>query len=179
MSPLKPAATAPTAFLALGSNQGDRASLLAQALGRLDRVPGIQVVAVSSLYATAPVGREDQPEFLNAVAQVRTGLSPRELLAACLRIEAELGRIRTERWGPRTIDLDLLLHGDTQLAEAALTLPHPRMSERAFVLVPLAEIAPGLRLAGTSIADRASAIDSSGIRRLEPSKFGWPPAAAT
>jgi 2-amino-4-hydroxy-6-hydroxymethyldihydropteridine diphosphokinase len=179
MSPLKPAATAPTAFLSLGSNQGDRASLLAQALGRLDRVPGVQVVAVSSLYATAPVGREDQPEFLNAVAEVRTSLSPRELLAACLRIEADLGRIRTERWGPRTIDLDLLFHGEARLAEDALTLPHPRMKERAFVLAPLAEIAPDLRLEGATIADRAAAIDRSGIRRLEGSKFGWPPAAAS
>jgi len=152
---------------------------LAEALGRLGRVPGVQVVAVSSLYATAPVGREDQPEFLNAVAEVRTSLSPRELLAACLGIEASLGRIRTERWGPRTIDLDLLLHGETQLAEDALTLPHPRMSERAFVLAPLAEIAPGLRLGGTSVADRVAAIDRSGVRRLEPAKFGWPPAAAT
>jgi 2-amino-4-hydroxy-6-hydroxymethyldihydropteridine diphosphokinase len=179
MSPLKPAATALTAFLSLGSNQGDRASLLVRALERLDRVPGVQIVAVSSLYATAPVGREDQPEFLNAVAEVRTRLAPRELLAACLRIEAELGRIRAERWGPRTIDLDLLVHGETRLAEEGLTLPHPRMKERAFVLAPLAEIAPNLRLEGESIAERAAAIDRSGVRRLEQPKFGWPPAAAS
>jgi 2-amino-4-hydroxy-6-hydroxymethyldihydropteridine diphosphokinase len=179
MSPSKPAATAPTAFLSLGSNQGDRAWLLGQALERLGRLPGVQVVAVSSLYATAPVGREDQPEFLNAVAQVRTSLAPRELLTACLQIEAGLGRIRTERWGPRPIDLDLLLHGEARLAEDGLTLPHPRMTERAFVLAPLAEIAPDLRLEGTSIADRAAAIDRSGVRRLEALKFGWPPATAT
>ena len=163
MSPLKPAETAPTAFLGLGSNQGDRASVLAEALDRLGRLPGVRVMAVSSLYATAPVGREDQPEFLNAAVEIRTTLPPRELLTACLRIEAELGRIRTERWGPRTIDIDVLLYGD-------------RMQERAFVLAPLAEIAPGLLLDGTTVAVRAEAIDRFGVRRLERKKFGWPPA---
>jgi 2-amino-4-hydroxy-6-hydroxymethyldihydropteridine diphosphokinase len=133
-------------------------------------------MAVSSLYATAPVGREDQPEFLNAAVEIRTTLPPRELLTACLRIEAELGRIRTERWGPRTIDIDVLLYGDRRLAEDGLTLPHPRMQERAFVLAPLAEIAPGLLLDGTTVAVRAEAIDRFGVRRLERKKFGWPPA---
>ena len=179
MSPSKPAATAQTAFLGLGSNQGDRAALLAQAVSRLNGVPGIQVVAVSSLYATAPVGVEDQPEFLNAAAEIRTVLAPRELLAACLRTEAGLGRVRTERWGPRTIDLDVLLYGDRRLAEEGITLPHPRLPERAFVLAPLAEIAPGLVLEGRTIAERAAAIDRSGVRRVDGQKFGWPPALTT
>jgi 2-amino-4-hydroxy-6-hydroxymethyldihydropteridine diphosphokinase len=98
MSPLKPAATAPAAFLGLGSNQGDRAALLAEALARLDRLPGTRVVATSSLYATAPVGVREQPEFLNAAAEVRTTLGPAGLLAACLAIEAALGRVRGDGW---------------------------------------------------------------------------------
>jgi 2-amino-4-hydroxy-6-hydroxymethyldihydropteridine diphosphokinase len=178
MSPLKPAAIVPAAYLGLGSNQGDRAALLAEALLRLHRTAGAEVVAVSSLYATAPVGLTDQPEFLNAVAAIHTTLPPRELLAACLRIESELGRVRTVRWGPRPIDLDLLLYGDLRLTDAVLTLPHPRMAERAFVLAPLAELAPDTRLDGQTIAARAAAIDRAGERRVDAPKFGWPPLLA-
>jgi len=166
MSPSKPAATAPAAFLGLGSNQGDRAAFLRDALARLDLVPGVRLVAVSSLYATAPVGPPDQPDFLNAAAGVRTILSPGELLAACLGIEAALGRVRTERWGPRTIDLDLLLYGEVRMAEPDLELPHPRLRERAFVLQPLAEIAGQLRLEGRTIAEWAAAAGETGVRRV-------------
>jgi 2-amino-4-hydroxy-6-hydroxymethyldihydropteridine diphosphokinase len=173
MSPSKPAAIAPAAFLGLGSNQGDRAALLAEALGRLDRAAGIRVTAVSSVYATAPVGVLDQPEFLNLAAEVRTTLGPRQLLAACLEIERALGRVRAERWGPRTIDLDLLLYGDLRLAEADLELPHPRMTARAFVLKPLAEIAPRLRLDGRTIAEWAAAADAAGVRRLGGPPLRW------
>jgi 2-amino-4-hydroxy-6-hydroxymethyldihydropteridine diphosphokinase len=176
MSPLKPAATAQTAFLGLGGNQGDRAALLAEALLRLHRTPGAAVVAVSALYATAPVGLADQPEFLNAAAEISTSLPPEELLAACLRIESELGRVRTVRWGPRTIDLDLLFYGDLRRTDDGLTLPHPRMAERAFVLAPLAELAPDIRLDGKTIAARAAAIDRAGVRQVDGPKFGWPPA---
>jgi len=174
MSPLKQAATAQTAFLGLGSNLGDRAALLAQALARLDGTSGIRVVAVSSLYATAPVGVEDQPEFFNAAAEIRTTLTPRELLAACLRVETELGRVRLARWGPRTIDIDILLFGDLRLSEDAITLPHPRMRERAFVLAPLAEIAPGLAIDGKAAAEWAASVDGSGVRRMDNLKIGWP-----
>ena len=166
MSPLKPAATAQAAYLGLGSNQGDRAALLRDALVRLDLVPGVRIVALSSLYATAPVGPQDQPEFFNAAAGVRTVLSPHELLAACLGIESALGRLRTERWGPRTIDLDLLLYNDLRIAEPGLELPHPRLRERAFVLQPLAEIAGSLRLEGRTIAEWAAAAGVAGVRRV-------------
>jgi 2-amino-4-hydroxy-6-hydroxymethyldihydropteridine diphosphokinase len=159
--------TAPAAFLGLGSNQGDRPALLAEAVGRLRRAPEVEIAAVSSLYATAPVGVQDQPEFLNAVVEVRTTLPPPGLLALCQGIEAALGRVRTQRWGPRTIDLDILLYGDLEWAADGLELPHPRMRERAFVLLPLAEVAPGLRLGGRSIADWAAAADASGVRRLD------------
>jgi 2-amino-4-hydroxy-6-hydroxymethyldihydropteridine diphosphokinase len=166
MSPSKPAVTAPAAFLGLGSNQGDRTALLTEAALRLRRSPGVEILAASSLYATAPVGVLDQPEFLNAVVAVRTSLPPAALLALCQGIEAALGRVRTQRWGPRTIDLDILLYGDLQLAADGLELPHPRLRERAFVLLPLAEIAPELRLEGRTLAEWAAAADPAGIRRL-------------
>jgi 2-amino-4-hydroxy-6-hydroxymethyldihydropteridine diphosphokinase len=166
MSPSKPAVIAPAAFLGLGSNQGDRAALLAEALSCLDRTTGVGLTAVSSLYATAPVGPQDQPEFLNLAVEVGTSLSPPELLAACLGIETALGRVRRERWGPRTIDIDLLLYGDLRVAGPGLELPHPRMRERAFVLQPLAEIAGGRTLDGKTIAAWAAAVGSAGVRRV-------------
>jgi 2-amino-4-hydroxy-6-hydroxymethyldihydropteridine diphosphokinase len=166
MSPSKPAVTAPAAFLGLGSNQGDRAALLADALARLDSAPGVRLMAVSSLYATAPVGPPGQPEFLNLAVEVSTSLLPLDLLAACLGIEAALGRVRGERWGPRTIDIDVLLYGDRHMAEPGLELPHPRMRERAFVLQPLAEIAGRRPLEGKTIAEWAAAAGTTGVRRV-------------
>lgn len=163
MSPLRPAETA---LIALGSNLGDRAANLAAALERLARSEEIRIEAASSLYATDPVGLTDQPEFLNAAAALRTTLGPRELLAACLRVEAELGRVRALRWGPRVIDLDLLFYGELRLCEPGLQLPHPRMAERAFVLLPLAEIAPDRMLGGRRVAEAAAAIGQGGVRRL-------------
>lgn len=150
--------------------------LLARALGRLNSAPGTRVVAVSSLYATAPEGVADQPEYLNAAAEIETTLEPRDLLKACLGIEADLGRVRRERWGPRTIDIDVLVYGDLRIAEDNLSLPHPRLGERAFVLAPLAEIAPGLPLDGKTAAERAAAVDSSGVRRLDGPPIRWPPS---
>jgi 2-amino-4-hydroxy-6-hydroxymethyldihydropteridine diphosphokinase len=166
MSPSNPAGTAETAYLGLGSNLGDRAAALAGALAALRARPGIEVTRVSSLYATDPVGPVPQGEFLNAAAEVRTRLGPRELLAACLEIEAGLGRLRTERWGPRAIDLDLLLFGELRMEEPDLVLPHPRMRERAFVLAPLAEIAPARLLEGRTLAAWAAAAGGAGVRRL-------------
>ncbi|MBW7454486.1 2-amino-4-hydroxy-6-hydroxymethyldihydropteridine diphosphokinase [Paenibacillus sepulcri] len=128
------------AYLALGSNIGDREQLLRQALHLLDSHPGIQVKRISGIYETAPVGYTDQPAFLNMAASVCTTLEPLELLRTMLDIENQLGRTRDIRFGPRTIDLDLLLMDDVQMSEDELTLPHPRMMERAFVLVPLSDV---------------------------------------
>jgi 2-amino-4-hydroxy-6-hydroxymethyldihydropteridine diphosphokinase len=137
------------AYVGLGSNLGDREATLRQALAALGEVPGIRIVAVSRLRETDPVGFLDQPRFLNGAAALETELSPRELLAALLEVERGLGRIRgDERYGPRTIDLDLLVYGDLALAEDGLEVPHPRLHERRFALEPLAELAPGLEIPG-------------------------------
>lgn len=127
------------AFLGLGSNLGDRLDNLRVAVQLLAARPGVRIVASSRVYETAPVG-PPQPHFLNAVIQADVGLSPRELLRACLEVEDELGRVRLERWGPRTIDIDVLSLGSETIDERGLEVPHPRMHERAFVLVPLLEL---------------------------------------
>ena len=138
------------AYIGLGSNLGDREATLREALDRLGAGEGIAVVAVSSFRETDPVGVLDQPRFLNAAAALETSLAPRELLERLLAVERALGRDRAqeERWGPRTLDLDLLLYGDEEVDEPGLTVPHPRLAERAFVLEPLLELDPGLRLPG-------------------------------
>ena len=137
-----------TAYIGLGANLNDPAAQVEYAFAELDRLPGTRLVARSSLYATAPVGYVDQPDFINAVAQVETTLAPRALLAALLDIEQHHGRERSFRNAPRTLDLDLLLYGAAHFYEDHLTLPHPRMTERAFVLLPLIEIAPELTIPG-------------------------------
>ena len=129
-----------TAYVGLGANLGDREATIEEALRLLGTQPGVTVAAVSTLRDTAPVGKLDQPRFLNGAARVETEVSPRELLDALLRVERELGRVRHERWGPRTIDLDLLLYGDERVEEPGLTVPHPRLHERRFALEPLAEL---------------------------------------
>ena len=131
-----------TVYLALGSNLGDRRAHLAAAVAGL--APGVVVERVSALYETEPAYVLDQPRFLNAALRGRTALAPAELLELLKRIERELGRAPGLRFGPRVVDLDILLYGGQALASAALTIPHPRMAERPFVLVPLAEIAPDL-----------------------------------
>jgi len=144
------------AYVGLGSNLGDREAALRRALELLDATPGLRVVAASSFRDTAPVGDENQPRFLNAVCAVETELAPRELLARLLEIELALGRVRdaTRRFGPRTADLDLLLHGDETADEPDLVVPHPRLVERRFALEPLFEIAPELALPdGRRVAD--------------------------
>lgn len=130
------------AFIGLGSNLGDREASLRQALEHLAQTPETSVVRASSLYDTEPVGVEDQPHYLNAVAQVETQLTPRQLLWNLMLIERRLGRVRSQRWGPRTIDLDLLLYEGVVLEDDDLTLPHPEMTKRSFVLVPLVELEP-------------------------------------
>lgn len=128
------------AFLGLGSNLGDRLGNLSSAVGRLSRLPGVRVVRSSRVYETDPVGGPEQPDYLNAVVEVDTMLTPRDLLEACLRVEREMGRVRDERWGPRSIDIDVLTYGREEVREDGLEVPHPRMHERGFVLVPLLEL---------------------------------------
>ncbi len=137
-----------TAYVGLGANLGDRGATIEAALRLLGALPGTTVAAVSTLRETDPVGNVDQPRFLNGVAALETELEPRALLDALLRIEAELGRVRRERWGPRTIDLDLLVYGAEEIDEPGLTVPHPRLHERRFALEPLAELAPNLEVPG-------------------------------
>lgn len=133
----------PRAYVGLGANQGEPVRNLRRALEMLNAVPGVKITAVSSLYLTEPVGYEDQPWFHNCVAELETDLSPAELLGTLQGIENALGRVRTVRWGPRTVDLDILLYDRERIDTDTLTIPHPRMEERAFVMVPLAEIAGG------------------------------------
>jgi 2-amino-4-hydroxy-6-hydroxymethyldihydropteridine diphosphokinase len=159
-------------FLSLGGNLGDPAKAMAAALRILDADSESSVVSVSSLYRTPPWGKTDQPDFLNAAAEIRTKRSPRGLLDLCLDAERKLKRVREERWGPRLIDMDILAFGDRVIDEAGLMVPHPRILERAFVLVPLAEIAPDFRIGGMSVADHLARIDTSGIEKL-PGKDWW------
>lgn len=130
------------AYIGLGSNMGDKAANLKRAIEELGKVPGNKVLAVSSFYETEPVGNIEQDWFINAAVKIETGLTPRELLEVLLKIEKELGRVRDERWGPRAIDLDILLYDDLVLNDEGLVIPHPYLHERGFVLVPLSEIAP-------------------------------------
>ena len=152
--------------LAFGSNLGDSAGMIGRAMDALDAMIDVSVRARSSLYATPPWGVEEQPDFVNACALVETDLAPLDLLTACKDLEVALGRVPGERWGPRLIDIDVLLMEGVVLDSERLTLPHPRMTERAFVLVPLAEIAPELVVGGQRVADWASSIEAGGIRKL-------------
>ena len=138
------------AYVALGANLGDREATIRAAVAALGEEPGVDVVAVSSLVDTEPVGVADQPRFLNGVAVLETDLPAAGLLALLLAVERRFGRVRegVPRHGPRTLDLDLLLYGDAVLDEPGLTVPHPRLHEREFVLGPLGEIAPGLEVPG-------------------------------
>ncbi len=167
MSPSKPANRVQTAYLGLGSNLGDRHAHLAEALVRLAAALEVRIARVSSVYETTAVflpGQAAQPDYLNLVVKLETTLAPHALLELCLAIEKQLGRVRRERWGARTVDLDVLLYGDTELrADERLTLPHPRLCERAFVLAPLAELAPELRVRGETVSAHLARADASGI----------------
>jgi 2-amino-4-hydroxy-6-hydroxymethyldihydropteridine diphosphokinase len=136
------------AYIGLGSNMADPLAQVRQARDELERLPSSCLLAFSSLYRTAPVGKLDQPDFINAVALIKTGLAPHHLLEALLEIEHHHGRKREYRDGPRTLDLDILMYDDLHCSDSHLTLPHPRMHQRAFVLQPLCEIAPECRIPG-------------------------------
>ena len=153
MSAVLPPLRDEVAFLGLGSNLGDRLEYLQRAVDLLDSDPKVQVDAVSGVYETEPVGGPDQDPFLNLAARVRTRRSPWRLLGLCHEVEQRLGRVRAERWGPRTVDVDILLWHGRVVATRRLQIPHPRLAERAFALIPLLEVAPGVTMPdGTSLA---------------------------
>ena len=157
-----------TAFVALGANLDDPRSQVLQALEELDRLPGSRVVSRSSLYRTAPVGYLDQPDFINAVARLETALDARPLLDALLDLEFRHGRRRSLPNSPRTLDLDLLMYADRVMREDGLTLPHPRLHERAFVLAPLAEIAPDAIVPGQGrVGDLLDRVDRSSVELID------------
>ncbi len=156
-----------TAYIALGANLGDPVATVNAAFAALHTLPDTTVAATSALYRTAPVGVTEQPEFINAAARLDTTLPPEQLLHALLDIEQGFGRIRAERNGPRTLDLDILLYDDQIIDTARLTLPHPRLHLRAFVLYPLADLAPDLLLPGRgTLAAWLPAVANQGIVRL-------------
>lgn len=134
------------AYISIGSNMGNRVNFLKKAIGLLDGDEGINVVDISSLYETDPVGFTDQPLFLNAVLKIETLYGPEQLLEKCLEAERKLGRKRDIRWGPRTLDLDILLYNQENIETENLSVPHPRMLERAFVIIPLLELNPDIML---------------------------------
>ena len=154
--------------IALGSNLGDSLATLKSAIATLNNTPGIAVKSHSSWYQTAPVG-PPQPDYINACAILEVTLQPQELLFTLLEVEIKFNRIRREKWGPRTLDLDLLLYDDLILDTPTLTLPHPRMTQRAFVLVPLAEIAPDWvhPLTKSAIAQILKTADCSGVQKMK------------
>jgi 2-amino-4-hydroxy-6-hydroxymethyldihydropteridine diphosphokinase len=156
------------ALIALGGNVGDVPATFDKAIALLCEGPSLTLRKRSANYRTPPWGLEDQPAFVNAAIEVVTALSPEQLLARMMDVEKRLGRDRAaeRHWGPRTIDLDLLAYNDVTRETPELTLPHPRLFERAFVLVPLADIAPDRLIGGTRVRDALARIDTGGIERL-------------
>jgi len=155
------------AYIGLGSNLDDPRRQITQALAELGGLPGSRLLASSSLYRTPPMGPPGQPDYINAVAQIETALEPHALLDALQAIERAHDRVRSVRWGPRTLDLDLLLYDQQEIADERLCVPHPGLTERAFVVLPLLEIAPTLRVPGFGpLAERGATLDSHGIHRL-------------
>lgn len=153
------------ATLGLGGNLGDPVAAFAAALVRLRAHAAVEVKAVSSVWRTAPWGKLDQPEFRNMAVLIETALSADDLLALCLQIERESGRERRERWGPRTLDIDILTYGSEAIDRPGLQVPHPRIAERAFVLAPLAEIAAAIMIEGRNVTDLFAAVASDDVSR--------------
>lgn len=167
---LNAATTVEMAFIGLGTNLGDRETALRGALSLLSQKPGVRMVAYSGLYETEPVGVREQPRFLNAVACVQTTLAPERLLDELMAIEKVYGRRRVVRWGPRTLDLDLLLYGGKTVQTPRLTVPHPRLFERPFVLVPLLELEPWLPV--TVLQQARQALAACGTDGVKVQKAG-------
>nr|WP_075850665.1 2-amino-4-hydroxy-6-hydroxymethyldihydropteridine diphosphokinase [Rhizobium hainanense] len=159
--------------LGLGGNLDNPVRAMALALRTLDGRADCQVVSVSRLYRTPPWGKTDQSFFYNSCAAVDTTLTPEALLDVCLDIERQMKRVRIERWGPRTIDIDMLIYGDLEQAEPLLTIPHPRMVERGFVLMPLADFAADLIVNGRTISDWLHDVDVEGIEVADESRDWW------
>lgn len=155
-------------YLSLGGNIGDAAVTIEDALARLSNMPGIEVVTRSRFFETPPWGKTDQAAFINICAHIRTSLDPQRLLADCLELEKAMGRERKEKWGPRTIDIDILTYGDQKISEPDLIVPHPYMMERAFVLIPLRDIAPNFKLGDQTLDASLASLDQTGILPLEP-----------
>jgi len=153
------------AALAFGGNLGDPVTAFASALRSLRGHSAVTLGRLSSVYRTAPWGKTDQPEFLNMAALVETSLAPAELLALCLELERAGGRERRERWGPRTLDIDILTYGDELIDQPGLQIPHPRIAERAFVLAPLAEVLPRRVIGSETVAGLLGALADETIRR--------------
>ncbi|WP_429930197.1 2-amino-4-hydroxy-6-hydroxymethyldihydropteridine diphosphokinase [Agrobacterium vitis] len=161
------------AALGLGGNIGDPAHAMAAALKALDERPDCTVLAVSRLYRTPPWGKLDQADFFNSCALVRTTLPPSALLSVCLELERVMKRERRERWGPRTLDIDILLYGDQTIEEDHLSIPHPRMVQRAFVLQPLCDIGSDLVVEGRSVADWLGQADAHDIVVADTDPLWW------
>ncbi len=161
------------AYLGLGGNLGDPQLSMAKALRRIDTDEETSVLAVSPLYRTSPWGKLDQPDFLNACAEVTTSRSPQRLLTLCLETERELKRVRGERWGPRVIDIDILLFGDRDVSEVGLQIPHPQIAKRAFVLIPLAALAPDIKIRQVPISTLLCNLSDDGICKVTPDGAWW------
>ncbi|MCV6577019.1 MAG: 2-amino-4-hydroxy-6-hydroxymethyldihydropteridine diphosphokinase [Cohaesibacter sp.] len=155
------------AYLSLGGNLGDPRQSIRTAVTTLDQHPKIKLIALSHFYKTPPWGNENQPPFVNACAQIETDLPAADLLAQCLKTEHDMGRERLEHWGPRIIDIDILTYGKEAIDQDTLTIPHPYMMERGFVLVPLKDLEPDFSLNGLSIDQALAKLDISDIERLE------------
>ena len=167
------------AVLAVGSNLGDRLGTLQECVAAIGRLPGTDVLAISPVYETDPVGGPAQPDYLNAVLVVETSLPPRELLKAVNQIEADFGRIRAERFGPRTLDIDVITYADEVSDDPVLTLPHPRAHERAFVLAPWHDIEPDAELPGRGpVTALLAGLDRRGVGRVAGAVLRLPRSGA-
>lgn len=162
-----------SAALGLGGNIGDPVQAMARALQALDARDDCTVISVSRLYRTPPWGKTDQADFFNSCALVRTSLPPEDLLSVCLDLERAMKRVRLERWGPRTLDIDILTYEGVQMQTETLVLPHPRMLERSFVLMPLADIAPDLEINSRPVDLWLSETDQTGILVADPDTTWW------
>jgi 2-amino-4-hydroxy-6-hydroxymethyldihydropteridine diphosphokinase len=162
-----------TVYLGLGGNVGDPVTSMAVALRSLGERDDVIVDAASRLYKTPPWGKTDQDWFFNACAVLTTKLEPEALLDLCLEIERSMKRVRMERWGPRTLDIDILAYDSIEMASERLTLPHPRMHERGFVLMPLADLAPDFTISGRSVQDWLEVTDKTGIEAVSNDRNWW------